>query len=61
MIDPETNKSKGFGFVEYENEGGVMCALRVLHDVKVSRDFDQWPRKPSTQNNLTQTQHNVSR
>lgn len=35
MIDPDTSKSKGFGFVEYETEPAVLCALRVLQDTKV--------------------------
>ena len=35
MTDPETQKSRGFGFVEYDNEAGVLCALRVLQGVTV--------------------------
>ena len=33
MQDPETNKSKGFGFCEYEDAEGVLRALRLLHNL----------------------------
>ena len=35
MQDPETNKSKGFGFCEYENAEGVLRALRLLHNLSL--------------------------
>ena len=35
MQDPETNKSKGFGFCEYETAEGVLRALRLLHNLSV--------------------------
>ena len=33
MQDPETNKSKGFGFCEYQDAEGVLRALRLLHNL----------------------------
>lgn len=35
MQDPETNKSKGFGFCEYETAEGVLRALRLLHNLSL--------------------------
>jgi len=35
MIDPETKKAKGFGFVDFEKPEGVLCALRLLNKVEV--------------------------
>lgn len=35
MQDPETNKSKGFGFCEYEDAEGVLRALRLLHNLSL--------------------------
>ena len=35
MQDPETNKSKGFGFCEYEAAEGVLRALRLLHNLSL--------------------------
>merc|ERR1712113_1123924 len=35
MIDPETKRSKGFGFVDFEKPEGVLCALRLLNKLEV--------------------------
>ena len=35
MQDPNTNKSKGFGFCEYEDAEGVLRALRLLHNLSL--------------------------
>merc|ERR1712217_720669 len=35
MIDPETKKAKGFGFVDFEKPEGVLCALRLLNKLEV--------------------------
>ena len=35
MQDPETNKSKGFGFCEFETAEGVLRALRLLHNLSL--------------------------
>merc|ERR1711870_133284 len=35
MIDPETKKAKGFGFIDFEKPEGVLCALRLLNKVEV--------------------------
>ena len=35
MTDPSTGQPKGFGFCEYEEIEGVLCALRLLNNLKL--------------------------
>ncbi|KAK9825406.1 hypothetical protein WJX81_001920 [Elliptochloris bilobata] len=35
MTDPSTGAPKGFGFCEYEEVEGVLCALRLLNNLKL--------------------------
>lgn len=35
IIDRETNRSKGFGFVEMENDEEAQAAIKQLHDSEV--------------------------
>merc|ERR1712093_643581 len=35
MLDPETKKPKGFGFVDFVNPDGVLRAIRVLSGLEI--------------------------
>lgn len=35
IIDRETNRSKGFGFVEFENDAEAKAAIEAMHDKEV--------------------------
>lgn len=38
VLDQETGKSKGFGFVEMPNENEAKAALKALHEVRVAKN-----------------------
>jgi len=38
VLDQETGKSKGFGFVEMPNEGEAKKALSALHEARIANN-----------------------
>lgn len=38
VLDQETGKSKGFGFVEMPNESEAKAALSALHETRVAKN-----------------------
>lgn len=61
MQDPETNKSKGFGFCEYETAEGVLRALRLLHNLSLDAQELLLKCNTATQRYITEYQANKER